>query len=93
MKPELDTQLRSALVGVQEFVDPNDSGDGVRTIARPRHIEDQYRECLLMFQRTLQKVMTGSSFPVLNFSSEALLHYDPDTEEWSSDLTPQFPWR
>ena len=79
--------LRAALMGVHEFMDMGDD-DGGHQLNRPRHIEDQLRECLLMFQRTLQKVMTGSAFPILNFSSEAILHYDPDTEEWSSDLSP-----
>lgn len=86
-KPELEFQLRSALISVQEFMDREDD-EGARSVNRPRHIEDQYRECLSTFQRTLQKVMTGSTYPVLNFSSEALLHYDPDSEEWRSDLSP-----
>ena len=88
-KPELETQLRDALLSVQEFMElaASDEYGAVQT-TRPRHIEDQFRHCLQAFQRTLQKVMTGSSFPVLNFSGEALLHFDPETEEWSSPMTP-----
>ncbi len=78
-KPELETQLRDALLSVQEFMKlaASDEYGAVQT-TRPRHIEDQFRHCLQAFQRTLQKVMTGSSFPVLNFSGEALLHFDPE---------------
>lgn len=86
-KPDLETQLRAALISVQEFMD-RDNDDSARSVSRPRYIEDQYRECLSTFQRTLQKVMTGSTFPVLHFSREALLHYEPDSEEWRSELSP-----
>jgi len=88
VEPELETHLRAALVGVQEFMARADQGDGSQTRSRPRYVEDQFRECLLAFQRTFQKAASGSTFPVLNFSHEALLYYDPESEEWSSDLTP-----
>ena len=45
-----------------------------------------------MFRIVLNKILTGSSFPVLNFSNEAQLFFDPETDEWTSDIT-QYVYR
>lgn len=90
-KRELETELSDAYFAVQDFmgnVSFNAHGQRMEEGQRPRHVEDQFRESLRHFTNVLQKVMTGASHPVLNFSAEAILHYDPESDEWSSGISP-----
>jgi len=51
-------------------------------------IQDQYEESVKHFRIVLLRAITGSTTPLLAFSSEARLFYDPEMEEWSSDVAP-----
>lgn len=89
-QPMLVTELRDAYTSVQQFahdagVDP-DAEDGQVTL--PTHIEGQLRESRRHLRHVLQKAMTGSAYPVLNFSAEAQLFYDPISGQWASPTTP-----
>lgn len=59
-----------------------DNGDS------PAYLTDQYEESLIRFRRSLKTAMTGSPNPVLSFSAEAELYYDPEMEEWRSETIP-----
>ncbi|MBM3273130.1 hypothetical protein FJY94_07810 [Candidatus Kaiserbacteria bacterium] len=90
-KPDLEEQLEQSYGAVQQFMEGaqfDAEGRRLDVGQRPRHIESQFDEAVKHFGHVLQKVMTGSAYPVLNFSTEAQLYYDPDTHEWSSDTTP-----
>jgi hypothetical protein len=89
--PDLEEQLTAAYDGVQSFIgDDTFDEHGQRTSAhrRPKHLEDQFRESVKLFSSVLTRVMTGSSYPILNFSTEAQVFYDPEMEEWRSDVVP-----
>jgi len=91
LRKELETQLHDAYMGVQEFMGSlsfDANGNRLDEGQRPRHFEDQFQESARSFGHVLQKVMTGSYFPMVNVSAEAVLHYDPDSDEWSSPITP-----
>jgi hypothetical protein len=90
-KSDLEDQLANAYVGVQSFINPemfDASGSRMADQRRPKYIEDQFRESIKLFSNVLMKVMTGSSYPILNFSTEAQVFYDPENEEWNSDVVP-----
>lgn len=90
-KQELETQLSDAYDSVQNFLNEGTfAGDGNADDgrARPRHIEEQFRESVKLFANVLNKIMTGSSYPILNFSSEARVFFDPESDEWRSDVVP-----
>ena len=90
-KPELETQLSEAYLAVQDFmgnISFSAQGQHMDEGQRPRHIEDQFRESVRRFANVLQAAMTGANYPVLNFSAEAVVHYDPQSEEWSSGVSP-----
>lgn len=92
-KPDLEEQLVQSYDAVQQFMEGaqfNTDGHRLDIGHRPRHIESQFAEAVKHFGIVLQKVMTGSAYPVLNFSTEAQLYYDPDNQEWSSNTTPYF---
>ncbi|MCX7146097.1 MAG: hypothetical protein NT042_07840 [Sulfuritalea sp.] len=91
IKPELEQQLSEAYYTVQDFmggVSFDQEGNRLTEASRPKHMEDQFRESVKRFTNVLQQVMTGSSYPILNFSAEAQLYFDPDTDEWCSDVVP-----
>lgn len=90
-KLDLEDQLANAYVSIQSFISPEMFAAGGSRIAdqrRPKYIEDQFRESIKLFSNVLMKVMTGSSYPTLNFSTEAQVFYDPESEEWNSDVVP-----
>ena len=90
-KPDLEEQLAHSYDAVQQFMEGaqfDAEGRRLDMGQRPRHIESQFDEAVKHFGHVLQKVMTGSAYPVLNFSTEAQLYYDPDNQEWSSNTTP-----
>ncbi len=90
-KPDLEEQLAQSYDAVQQFMEGaqfDAEGRRLDVGQRPRHIESQFDEAVKHFGHVLQKVMTGSAYPVLNFSTEAQLYYDPDNQEWSSNTTP-----
>jgi len=91
--PVLRIELQDAYEAVQEFIRNAESagfvGDAhLDDASLPRHISSQLRESKRHLRNSLQKAMTGSVYPILNFSSEAQLFYDPVTEIWSSPTTP-----
>ena len=55
-------------------------------------MQGQLDQSIKLFRIVLNKILTGSSFPVLNFSNEAQLFFDPETDEWTSDIT-QYVYR
>jgi hypothetical protein len=90
-KPELEQALLERYDDVQTFIgglsfdqdgNPIDQGD------RPKHIESQFQESVKRFTNALQRTMTGAEYPILNFSAESQLYYDPDGEVWSSQISP-----
>ena len=90
-QPDLQKQLIDAYYSVQDFsmdLTFDENGNRANQITRPRHIEDQLKESLKRFNNVLSKIMTGSTYPVLNFSSESQLYFNPDDDEWFSDLIP-----
>lgn len=90
-KPDLEEQLAHSYDAVQQFMEGaqfDAEGRRLDVGQRPRHIESQFDEAVKHFGQVLQKVMTGSAYPVLNFSTEAQLYYDPDNQEWSSNTAP-----
>ena len=90
-KLELEQQLRESHDTVQSFmqgVNFDQDGRRVDGPVRPRHIEDQFQEAIKQFNGMLQTAMIGSTYPVLNFSSAAQLYFDPDIDEWASNVSP-----
>jgi len=90
-KSELLDQLSDAYYAIQEFMEGlsfDEDGDRIDRTTRPKHIEDQYRESIKRFAGVLQKIMTGSTYPILNFSPAAQLYFDPATDQWLSDSVP-----
>lgn len=91
LRPELEDQLLYAYNAVQDFMGDvafDESGRVIDGGRRPKHIEEQFQEALRHFSAALQKVLTGATYPVLNFSPEAQLFFDPEGEEWSSNVSP-----
>lgn len=90
-RPALEQQITDAYLAVQDFrpassaEDGNPEGLGQQ---QPQHIQGQYTESLRYFRGLLTTAMTGSTYPVLNFSTAAQLYYDPEAAEWSSEATP-----
>lgn len=90
-KPELEETLAQSYQEVQEFMDGvsfDAEGRRLDQGKRPKHIESQFDEAIQRFTHVLQKIMTGSAYPVLNFSAESQLYYDPDNQEWTSNVSP-----
>jgi hypothetical protein len=58
------------------------------TGTRPKYIDDQFCECVRRLTNIVQRAMTGSAYPILKFSTEAQLFFDPISERWTSDTTP-----
>jgi hypothetical protein len=90
-KPELEEQLTDSYYSVQEFLGGvafDDEGKLVYDESMPRHMRNQFEESVKRLTNVLRKVMTGTTYPVLNFSPSAQLFYDPESEEWSSDVSP-----
>jgi hypothetical protein len=88
-KPELLDQIIAAALSVQEFApsEPSSESDGNQQL-RSAYLEDQYQEAIKQFQHCLRKILFGSPHPLLAISSESRLFYDPEMEEWKSDVVP-----
>lgn len=89
-KPDLMDQLENCYYAIRDFAPTTMSEEGVEVQAasRPRYMDQQYEESIKQFRLTLTQIITGASRPTLNLTPEAQLFYDPDSGEWSSDLTP-----
>jgi hypothetical protein len=90
-KPEIEEQLTEAYYGVQEFmggVSFDQHGGRIDTGSRPKHIEQQFQEAIRQFSNVFQKALTGTTYPILNFSTEAQLYYEPESDEWASKSAP-----
>jgi hypothetical protein len=88
---ELMDLLTDSYEAVQLSMGPislDENGNAIDRGNRSRHIESQHQETVKRFRHILQRVMTGSIYPTLNFSAESQLFYDPDNEEWSSEVAP-----
>lgn len=85
-------KLRASHDAVSEF-DPGASflsgmDDRSSPQASSRHRRDQYEESIAGFRRVLNEVISGSPAPVLTFSDESRLFYDPTADEWKSKVAP-----
>ncbi len=90
-KPELIEQLSAIHQAIGDFAQMGqayDDGDGGKQALANKHAQQQSQEYARQFRSVLNKILTGASYPVLNFSAEAQLFYDPENDEWSSDLNP-----
>ncbi len=88
-KPNLIDELRNALTSVQEFSpSETDQDSNSPPEVRLAYLEDQYQESLKQFQFCLRKIVFGSPYPLLSISTESRLFYDPEMEEWKSDVVP-----
>ncbi len=90
-RPELDDELFINYGAVHEFegeLEWDEDGNPIDTGSRPAFITDQFEESIQRFRRSLSVIMTGSPNPVLGFSSEAKMYFDPETDEWRSDTVP-----
>jgi len=89
--PDLERQLVEAYWNVREFLGPaagSDTSMGLYGSPRSGSFDEQLHQYTKLFKDILINVLTGSTYPILNFSAEAQLYYDPETEEWSSDTVP-----
>ncbi|MEI7785114.1 MAG: hypothetical protein WCK08_12070 [Betaproteobacteria bacterium] len=90
-KPELIEQLTALHQSIADFTQMNEAYDGNGSTLQSlgnKHAQQQLQEYAKQFRAVLNKILTGASYPVLNFSAEAQLYYDPENDEWSSDLNP-----
>jgi hypothetical protein len=55
---------------------------------RTSYHQDQYEELVKQFRISLSRMLTGAMHPVLTFSPEARMCFDPLADEWRSDLVP-----
>ena len=94
-KPDLLEQLSQAYEVVHSFNSyqiMNESDGTISDSQNSRQMKGQLDQSIKLFRIVLNKILTGSSFPVLNFSNEAQLFFDPETDEWTSDIT-QYVYR
>lgn len=87
-RPEITDELYvhyQAIYDLKGDVDFDEEGNLIDTGERSAHITDQFQESLERFRRTLSVIMTGSPNPILAFSKEAEMYYDPEVDEWRSD--------
>lgn len=90
-KPELADELYAhyqAIYDLKGDIDFDDAGNLIDVGERPAYITDQYQEVLARFKGALSVIMTGSPNPILAFSKEAEMYYDPEVDEWRSDTIP-----
>ena len=90
-KPELCDELFLNYNAVQEFkgeIEFDDLGDPIDSGDRPAYVDDQFHEALARFRSNLSVLMTGSPNPILNFSHQSELFFDPEVDEWRSSTVP-----
>ncbi len=89
-KPDLLEDLSAAHQTVGLFLQMmavDENGNTLHDQAiKPRHVQMQIDDALKVFRLVLNKILTGASNPIIHFSQEAQLRYDPDLDEWSTDL-------
>ncbi len=89
-KPDLLEDLSAAHQTVGLFLHMmavDENGNALQDQAiKPRHVQMQIDDALKVFRLVLNKILTGASNPIIHFSQEAQLRYDPDLDEWSTDL-------
>ena len=89
--PDFIEQLRIAHQSVEEFspeLTVDDQGNEQPPAPRAIYLEDQLSEALKQFRMALTSALFGTARPILAFSEESRVYYDPDVEEWKSDLAP-----
>ena len=89
--PEITDELYvhyQAIYDLKGDIDFDEEGNLIDLGERPAYITDQFQEALQRFRRTLSVIMTGSPNPILTFSKEAEMYYDPEVDEWRSDTIP-----
>ena len=90
-KPELIEQIIAIHRSIADFTQMTgvyDDHDATQQILGNKHAHQQLQEYAKQFRAVLNKILTGASYPVLNFSAEAQIYYDPENDEWSSDINP-----
>ena len=90
-KPEICDELFLNYNSVQEFsgeIEFDDLGEPIDSGDRPAYVDDQFHEALARFRSNLSVLMTGSQNPILNFSHQSELFFDPDVDEWRSSTVP-----
>jgi chaperonin cofactor prefoldin len=90
-KPELVDKLFVNYNSVQEFrgeIEFDDLGDPIDSGDRPVYVNDSFQEALARFRANLSVLMTGSPNPILNFSLQSELFFDPEVDEWRSGTVP-----
>jgi predicted nucleic acid-binding Zn-ribbon protein len=90
-KPELVDKFFVNYNAVQEFrgeIEFDDLGDPVDSGDRPAYVNDAFQEALARFRANLSVLMTGSPNPILNFSLQSELFFDPEVDEWRSGTVP-----
>ena len=90
-KPELCDELFRNYNAIQEFkgeIEFDDLGDPIDSGDRPADVDDQFYEALARFRSNLSVLMTGSQNPILNFSQQSELFFDPEVDEWRSSTVP-----
>lgn len=90
-KPELCDELFLNYNAVQEFkgeIEFDDLGEPIDSGDRPAYVNDQFQEALARFRSNLSVLMTGSPNPILNFSTQSELFFDPEVDEWRSSTVP-----
>jgi hypothetical protein len=89
--PDLAQQLvlqHEAIRQVSEQANALYVENGMPSSERTRVFNDEEAELIKAFGLTLQKAMTGASQPLLVFSREAVLYFDPEAEVWASRTSP-----
>lgn len=90
-KPELVDKLFVNYNAVHEFrgeIEFDDLGDPIDSGDRPAYVNDAFQEALQRFRANLSVLMTGSPNPILNFSLQSELFFDPEVDEWRSGTVP-----
>ena len=90
-RPEITEELHvhyQAIYDLKGDIDFDEEGNLIDVGEKPAYITDQFQEALQRFRRTLSVIMTGSPNPILTFSKEAEMYYDPEVDEWRSDTIP-----
>lgn len=89
--PDLPQQLvgqHEAIHQISAQAGSLDLAGDVSANERARIFNDEEAELIKAFRLTLQKAMTGASRPLLAFSKESVLYFDPETEVWESRTSP-----
>jgi prefoldin subunit 5 len=90
-KPELCDEIFVNYNAIQKItmeLEFDDLGDPINSGERPKYIDDQFHEALERFRANLSVLMTGSPNPILNFSRQSELFFDPEVDEWRSSTVP-----